>query len=132
MGCQGGCLPLPRGYIPVYNHYSTTASLKPLGQTIPNFMCSLQLKGVALIYETISWCNRTKMADKPIYYFFYRTRSQTFHGPSKTQRSTKIIYMTMDRPFPYLTTRINWVNVVFCAYTRPRCQVSVYRTCFFY
>ena len=30
----GGCLPLPRGYIHVYDHNILTSSLKPLGQSI--------------------------------------------------------------------------------------------------
>ena len=37
----GGCLPLSRGYKHVYNHYYQTSSLKPLGQSKPNFMLSL-------------------------------------------------------------------------------------------
>ena len=38
----GGCLHLPRGYIHVYNHYfQTSSSLKPHGQSMPNFMWSL-------------------------------------------------------------------------------------------
>ena len=37
----GGCLPLPRGYIHVYDHNIQTSSLKPLGQSKPNFMWSI-------------------------------------------------------------------------------------------
>ena len=37
----GGCLPLSRGYIHVYDHnIQTSSSLKPLGQSKPNFMWS--------------------------------------------------------------------------------------------
>ena len=44
----GGCLPLPRGYIHVYDHNIQTSSpLKPLGQSKPNFIWSIvrKLKG---------------------------------------------------------------------------------------
>ena len=41
----GGCLPLPGGYIHVYDYHSQTSSLKPLGQSKPNFMLSLLGKG---------------------------------------------------------------------------------------
>ena len=40
----GGCLPLPQGYIHVYDQNIRTASLKPLGQSKPNFMCSILRK----------------------------------------------------------------------------------------
>ena len=39
-----GCLPLPRGYIHVYNHNIQT-SLKLLGQSKPNFIWSIVRKG---------------------------------------------------------------------------------------
>ena len=42
-----GCLPLPRGYIHVhvYDHnIQTSSSLKPLGQSKPNFMWSILRK----------------------------------------------------------------------------------------
>ena len=38
---QGGCQPLPRGYIHVYDHNIQTSSLKPLGKLKPNFMWSI-------------------------------------------------------------------------------------------
>ena len=41
----GGCLPLPRGYIHVYDHIIQTSSLKRLGQSEPNFMWSILRKG---------------------------------------------------------------------------------------
>ena len=41
----GGGLPLPRDYIHVYDHHFQTSSLKPLGQSKPNFMLSLLGKG---------------------------------------------------------------------------------------
>ena len=42
----GGCLPLPRGYIHVYFHNNeTSSSLKPLGQSKPNFIWSILGKG---------------------------------------------------------------------------------------
>ena len=42
----GGCLPLPRGYILVYDHhFQTSSTLKPLSQSKPNFMWSLLGKG---------------------------------------------------------------------------------------
>ena len=42
----GGCLSLSRGYIHVYDHYiQTSSSLKPLGQSKPNFMWSILGKG---------------------------------------------------------------------------------------
>ena len=44
----GDCLPLPmpRGYIHVYDHnVQTSSSLKPLGQSKPNFMWSIGRKG---------------------------------------------------------------------------------------
>ena len=40
----GVCLPLPRGYIHVYDHNIQTSSLKPLGQLKPNFMLSIDRK----------------------------------------------------------------------------------------
>ena len=47
----GGCLPLPRGYIHVYDHYcQTCSSLKPLGKSMPNFMWSLLGKEAVPIY----------------------------------------------------------------------------------
>ena len=40
-----GCLPLPRGCIHVYDHnIQTSSSLKPLGQSKPNFMWSILRK----------------------------------------------------------------------------------------
>ena len=40
-----GCLPLPRGYIHVDDHnIQTSSSLKPLGQSKPNFMWSILRK----------------------------------------------------------------------------------------
>ena len=40
-----GCLPLPRGFIHVYDHnVLTSSSLKPLGQSKPNFMRSILRK----------------------------------------------------------------------------------------
>ena len=39
-----GCLPLPRGYIHVYDHNIQTSSLKPLGQSKPNFLWSILRK----------------------------------------------------------------------------------------
>ena len=40
----GGCLPLPWGYIHVYDHnIQTSTSLKPLCQLKPNFMCAASL-----------------------------------------------------------------------------------------
>ena len=42
----GGCLPLPRGYMHVYDHhFQRSSSLKPLGQSKPNVMWSLLGKG---------------------------------------------------------------------------------------
>ena len=41
----GGWLPLPWGYIHVYDHnIQTSSSLKPLGQSKPNFMWSILRK----------------------------------------------------------------------------------------
>ena len=43
---SGGCLPLPRGYIHVYDrNIQTSSSLKWLGQSKPNFMWSIVRKG---------------------------------------------------------------------------------------
>ena len=39
----GGCLPLPRGYIHVYDHNIQTP-LKSLGHSKPNFMLSILSK----------------------------------------------------------------------------------------
>ena len=42
----GGCLPLPWGYIHVFDHnIQTSFSLKPLDQSKPNFMWSILRKG---------------------------------------------------------------------------------------
>ena len=39
---SGGCLPLPRDYIHVYDHnIQTSSSLKLLGQSKPTFMWSI-------------------------------------------------------------------------------------------
>ena len=58
----GGCLPLPRGYIDVYDHhFQRSFSLKPLGQSKPNFMWSLLENrrdvpvGAPLDLSTIEW-----------------------------------------------------------------------------
>ena len=41
----GGYLPLPRGYVHVDDHnIQTSSSLKPLGQSKPNFMWSILRK----------------------------------------------------------------------------------------
>ena len=40
----GGFLPLPRFYIHVYDHNIQTSSLKPLGQSKPNFIWSILRK----------------------------------------------------------------------------------------
>ena len=40
----GGCLPLSRGYIHVYDHKIQTSSLKALGQSKANFMWSILRK----------------------------------------------------------------------------------------
>ena len=42
---SGGCLPLSRGYIHVYNHNIQTSSLKLLGQLKPNIKWSIVRKG---------------------------------------------------------------------------------------
>ena len=43
---SGGCLHPPLGYIHVYDHnIQTSPSLKPLGQSKPNFMWSMVRKG---------------------------------------------------------------------------------------
>ena len=43
---SGGRLPLPLGYIHVYdNNIQTSSSLKLLGQSKPNFMWSIVRKG---------------------------------------------------------------------------------------
>ena len=44
----GGCLPLPWGYIHTHvydHHFQKSSSLKPLGQSLPNFVWSLLGKG---------------------------------------------------------------------------------------
>ena len=48
----GGCLPLSRGYIHVYFHnIETSSSLKPLGQSKPNFMWSIVRKREKSLYK---------------------------------------------------------------------------------
>ena len=42
---QGACLPPPLGYMHIYDHNIQTSSLKPLGQSKPNFMWSIVRKG---------------------------------------------------------------------------------------
>ena len=37
----GGCLPLPHGYIHVYDYYFQTPSPKPLGHLKPSYMWSI-------------------------------------------------------------------------------------------
>ena len=47
----GGCLPLPWGYIHVYDHnIQTSSSLKRLGQSEPNFMWSILRKWGMKVY----------------------------------------------------------------------------------
>ena len=41
---QGVVCPCPVGYIHVYDHNNQTSSLKPLGQSKPNFMWSILRK----------------------------------------------------------------------------------------
>ena len=42
---SGGYLPLPRGYIPVYDHdIQTSSTLKPLSQSKPYFMLNIVSK----------------------------------------------------------------------------------------
>ena len=42
---SGGCLPLLRGYIHAYDqNIQTSSSMKPLGQSRPNFMWSIVRK----------------------------------------------------------------------------------------
>ena len=49
---QGGCLPLSRGYINVYDqNIQISSSLKPLGQSKPNFMWSSLRKGNEILYK---------------------------------------------------------------------------------
>ena len=63
----GDCLPLPGGYIHVYDHYFQTAfSLKAFGQSKPNFVWNLHGK------RDYKFCKKhlghmTKMASMPIY-----------------------------------------------------------------
>ena len=46
-----GCLPLPQGYIHVYDHnIQTSSSLKPLGQLKPNFHVEHPLEGGMKVY----------------------------------------------------------------------------------
>ena len=41
-----GCLPLPRGYIQIYDHnIQTSSSLKQLGQSKPNIKWNIVMKG---------------------------------------------------------------------------------------
>ena len=64
---SGGCLPLSRGYIHVYNHYvQTSSSLKPLGQSIPNFMWKPPWEVGKKVYINGTG-HMTKMAAMPIY-----------------------------------------------------------------
>ena len=46
-----GCLPVHRGYIHVYDHrFQSSSYLKPLGQSKPNFMWRLLVKGKESLY----------------------------------------------------------------------------------
>ena len=72
----GRCLSLPRGYIHAYdNYFQKSFTLKPLGQSKPNFMCCLLGK------REPKFCNNglghmTKLAAMPIYgNIFGRTQS---------------------------------------------------------
>ena len=49
----GGCLPLPRGYIHVYDHnIQTSSSLKPLGQNQSQTSCGASLgRGNESLYK---------------------------------------------------------------------------------
>ena len=59
-------LPLPQGYIHVYDYFfRTSISLKPLGQSKPNFMWSLG-KGEPKFCKN-GLGHMTKMAAMPIY-----------------------------------------------------------------
>ena len=62
----GGCLPLPRDYIHVLNHYfQTSSSLKPLGQSMPNHVEPFW-EGRMKVYVNGPG-HRTKMAASSIY-----------------------------------------------------------------
>ena len=64
---SGGCLPLSRGYILVYNHYfQTSSSLKPLGKSSKNFYVEFpeEVGKKVYIYGT---GHMTKMVAMPIY-----------------------------------------------------------------
>ena len=63
----GGCLPMPPGYIHVYYHYfQTPSSLKPHGQSKPNFMWGLVVKREHRFCRN-GLGNTTKIAAMPIY-----------------------------------------------------------------
>ena len=48
----GGCLPLPWGYIHVYEHnIQISSSLKPLGLLKPNFMWRSLVRGNETLYK---------------------------------------------------------------------------------
>ena len=64
-------MPLPWGYIHVYNHYfQTSSSLKPLGQSMPNFTRNLLGKWerkFIRVYRINGTGHMTKIAAMPIY-----------------------------------------------------------------
>ena len=63
----GRCLSLPRGYIHVYdNYFQKSFSLKPLGQSRPNFMWSLLGKRDPKVCKN-GLGHMTKLAAMPIY-----------------------------------------------------------------
>ena len=73
----GGCLPLPRGYIHEHNHYFQTSSpLKPLGQSMPNFMWSLLGKWERKLYKR------------------YRSHDQDGRHAHLWQKPSKLFYRT--------------------------------------
>ena len=59
-------MPLPRGYINVYDHYFLTSSLKPHGQSMP-FFVGPPFEGGIKVYIN-GQGHMTKMAATPISY----------------------------------------------------------------
>ena len=73
----GGCLPLSRDYIHVYNHYyQTSSSLKLLGQSKQNFIWSLLGKWERKLYK------------------WYRSHDQDGHHAHLWQKPSKLFYRT--------------------------------------
>ena len=134
-----GCLPLPQGYIHVYGnhyHFQISFSLKPLGQSKPNFMWSLLWKGEKVYIKGPG--HMTKMAATPIYdKNLQKSFSRTFRcspmimklGMKHYELKLYTVYINDDQvDLDLFYNNFKCCETCFfCTHSRLRYQVSIYR-----